>query len=233
MQNVTNGQLHKPDAQRRLAVVLRWRVRLVSHAKVNANWARHRLVLAESTHAVEGSQHFSSNGTSSTIRCSRPRARVGGAVSRWISAPGVVDSPERHRSDAPCQPGRESCRPMRLLVACPECPRQYDASRRHIGSRFRCHCGALVEVRQPQGHDARVVRCSSSGRRGTQPVLPFLPLGLHAARAQSGHGLPAMPGTGQRPGPLLSPLRAPAWFRSIDAGTETAFCCPACRTGGA
>ena len=46
MPNVTDGQLHKPERQRRLAVVLRWRVRLVSHAKVNANWDRHRLVLA-------------------------------------------------------------------------------------------------------------------------------------------------------------------------------------------
>ncbi len=52
---------------------------------------------------------------------------------------------------------------MRLLVACPECQRQYDASSRRTGSRFRCHCGALVEVRQPEGHDAQVVRCSSCG----------------------------------------------------------------------
>ena len=52
---------------------------------------------------------------------------------------------------------------MRLLIACPECHRQYDASARPIGSRFRCHCGAVVTVQQPQGHDAAVVRCSSCG----------------------------------------------------------------------
>jgi Zn-finger nucleic acid-binding protein len=52
---------------------------------------------------------------------------------------------------------------MRLLVQCPQCKRQYDASRRSIGSRFRCHCGHLVQVQQPQGHDARVVHCSSCG----------------------------------------------------------------------
>lgn len=52
---------------------------------------------------------------------------------------------------------------MRLLVACPECHRQYDATGREVGSRFRCHCGTAVEVRQPLGHDARVVRCSSCG----------------------------------------------------------------------
>jgi len=52
---------------------------------------------------------------------------------------------------------------MRLLVECPECHRQYDASRRPAGSRFRCHCGHVVEARRPPGHEARVVRCSACG----------------------------------------------------------------------
>lgn len=52
---------------------------------------------------------------------------------------------------------------MRLLVACPQCRRQYDASARRVGSRFRCHCGQPVTVQEPQGHDAAVVRCSSCG----------------------------------------------------------------------
>ena len=52
---------------------------------------------------------------------------------------------------------------MRLIVACGECQRQYDASGREIGSRFRCHCGKVVTVEQPKGHDAAVVRCSSCG----------------------------------------------------------------------
>jgi Zn-finger nucleic acid-binding protein len=52
---------------------------------------------------------------------------------------------------------------MRLLVECAECSRQYDATRRQVGSRFRCHCGEVVTVRKPRGHDARVVRCSSCG----------------------------------------------------------------------
>ena len=52
---------------------------------------------------------------------------------------------------------------MRLLVKCNECHRQYDATGRKIGSRFRCHCGEAVTVEQPRGHDARVVRCSSCG----------------------------------------------------------------------
>ncbi len=52
---------------------------------------------------------------------------------------------------------------MRLLIACNQCQRQYDATGRPVGSRFRCHCGAVVEVREPRGHDAAVVRCSSCG----------------------------------------------------------------------
>lgn len=52
---------------------------------------------------------------------------------------------------------------MRLLMECPECSRQYDVSRRKIGSRFRCHCGNVVAIRQPRGHEAAVVRCSSCG----------------------------------------------------------------------
>ena len=37
---------------------------------------------------------------------------------------------------------------MRLIVACGECQRQYDASGREIGSRFRCHCGKVVTVEE-------------------------------------------------------------------------------------
>ncbi|MBU4272346.1 MAG: zf-TFIIB domain-containing protein [Planctomycetes bacterium] len=52
---------------------------------------------------------------------------------------------------------------MRLLIACPQCHRQFDVGARPIGSRFRCHCGSVVTVRQPRGHNAAVVRCSSCG----------------------------------------------------------------------
>lgn len=52
---------------------------------------------------------------------------------------------------------------MRLIVACPACKRQYDARGKEPGDRFRCRCGATVTVHEPQGHEARVVRCSSCG----------------------------------------------------------------------
>jgi Zn-finger nucleic acid-binding protein len=56
---------------------------------------------------------------------------------------------------------------MRLLVECPECRRQYDASRRPIGSRFRCACGRVIVVQKSEGHDAQVVRCSACGAART------------------------------------------------------------------
>ncbi len=52
---------------------------------------------------------------------------------------------------------------MRLLVSCHACQRCFDASGRAPGSRFRCHCGAVVTVEEPQGHDAAIVRCSNCG----------------------------------------------------------------------
>jgi hypothetical protein len=121
---------------------------------------------------------------------------------------------------------------MRLLVACPECQRQYDASRRRVGSRFRCHCGALVEVRQPRGRDARVVRCSSCGAPRQEHSLscPFCrsDFTLHerdldtvcpnclarvSDRARFCHhcGLGLVP--------------------ELDAGAETPLPCPACQDG--
>jgi Zn-finger nucleic acid-binding protein/DNA-directed RNA polymerase subunit RPC12/RpoP len=52
---------------------------------------------------------------------------------------------------------------MRLLIACPTCRRQYDASAKAPGETFACVCGASVEVRAARPHDAAVVRCSSCG----------------------------------------------------------------------
>ena len=64
---------------------------------------------------------------------------------------------------------------MRLLVQCPHCKRQYNAGGRSVGSRFRCHCGHLVQIQQPKGHDARVVHCSSCGaaRPENSDVCPY------------------------------------------------------------
>ena len=52
---------------------------------------------------------------------------------------------------------------MRLLIACQQCERQYDATGRAVGTRLRCHCGQAMTVRQPRGHDASVVRCEGCG----------------------------------------------------------------------
>jgi Zn-finger nucleic acid-binding protein len=52
---------------------------------------------------------------------------------------------------------------MRTLVACSECRRQYDASGRSPGTRFRCRCGVVVTIEEPKAHESSVVRCSSCG----------------------------------------------------------------------
>jgi Zn-finger nucleic acid-binding protein len=52
---------------------------------------------------------------------------------------------------------------LRRLVRCGACQRQYDATRRPVGSRFRCRCGAAVEVPEVEAHDAAVVSCRSCG----------------------------------------------------------------------
>jgi Zn-finger nucleic acid-binding protein len=52
---------------------------------------------------------------------------------------------------------------MRLLVACPQCRQQYDATKLGVGKKFRCRCGNVVTVAKPKGHAASVVRCSSCG----------------------------------------------------------------------
>jgi Zn-finger nucleic acid-binding protein len=63
----------------------------------------------------------------------------------------------------------------RQLVACPTCGRQFDASGRGSGTRFRCLCGAAVTVPAIEAHDAAVVRCSSCGapRQGGAPRCSF------------------------------------------------------------
>jgi len=52
---------------------------------------------------------------------------------------------------------------MNILVACPSCHRQYDATGKDPGDRFHCLCGEALTVQQPKAHEAAVVRCSSCG----------------------------------------------------------------------
>ncbi len=52
---------------------------------------------------------------------------------------------------------------LRLLLACDDCGRQFDATHHSIGSRFHCSCGEILTVPEARAHDAAVVRCSSCG----------------------------------------------------------------------
>lgn len=52
---------------------------------------------------------------------------------------------------------------MRLLVRCSQCRQKYDATKRGVGSRFLCRCGTVVEVSEPQSHEASVIHCAACG----------------------------------------------------------------------
>jgi len=57
---------------------------------------------------------------------------------------------------------------------------QYDASGVAAGKRFRCGCGAIVEVPTVEAHEAAVVRCSACGapREGQSPSCSFCDSGF-------------------------------------------------------
>jgi Zn-finger nucleic acid-binding protein/ribosomal protein L40E len=52
---------------------------------------------------------------------------------------------------------------VRKLLSCPACHRQLDATILAVGTRFRCRCGAAIQVPVIDSRDAAVVRCASCG----------------------------------------------------------------------
>jgi Zn-finger nucleic acid-binding protein len=52
---------------------------------------------------------------------------------------------------------------MQLIITCPQCRRQYDGTNRPAGKRYRCSCGAALEVPHLRPAESAVVRCSSCG----------------------------------------------------------------------
>lgn len=82
---------------------------------------------------------------------SRPgRAKFAHGVGQSADSEGAAVTPELET-------------PMRFLVACTDCKRQYDASGLDPGRQFRCLCGRAVTVPEGRAHDAAVVRCSACG----------------------------------------------------------------------
>lgn len=122
---------------------------------------------------------------------------------------------------------------MRLLVECSDCSRQYDASRRAIGSLFRCHCGEVVTVKQPRGHDASVVRCSSCGASRESNRSD------HCSYCQSGFTIHERDLNTVCPHCLARVSDrarfchhcATGLIPELDAGGETDLPCPACQRG--
>ena len=75
-------------------------------------------------------------------------------------------------SDSPSTRPRRPTRPpgpalpsprYRRLVRCDSCLRQFDAGELAPGERFRCLCGAVLEVPASAAQEAPVVRCASCG----------------------------------------------------------------------
>lgn len=68
-------------------------------------------------------------------------------------------------SDSPQPPSRRSPVPARYrrLVRCEVCFRQFDAGEMAPGERFRCLCGASLQVPRTAAQEAPVVRCASCG----------------------------------------------------------------------
>jgi Zn-finger nucleic acid-binding protein len=58
---------------------------------------------------------------------------------------------------------------MPQLAACPQCKLEYDVGNRPIGSRFRCHCGAVVQIRRRLGQAAAA--CPQSGSAAQPETL--------------------------------------------------------------
>ncbi len=52
---------------------------------------------------------------------------------------------------------------MQLIVTCPQCRKQYNGTGQTPGARYRCTCGAALEVPRSRAHEAAVIRCSSCG----------------------------------------------------------------------
>lgn len=80
------------------------------------------------------------------------------------------------RSDSTSSAPETPKQNLRLLLACPTCDLQFDASNRKPGSTFRCGCGTLITVPEiKKKEDSAVIRCSSCGapKRGSEDHCTF------------------------------------------------------------
>jgi len=50
-----------------------------------------------------------------------------------------------------------------MILACPQCSRQYKVDQYPPGKRVRCLCGQAMTVPEPQPHEARMLHCADCG----------------------------------------------------------------------
>jgi Zn-finger nucleic acid-binding protein len=63
---------------------------------------------------------------------------------------------------------RELVKPIRMLLACTACHRQYDVGDHPPGAKVRCLCGALNVVRPPRPRQVEMFHCSNCGGKLAQ-----------------------------------------------------------------
>src|SRR5262245_46567351 len=94
---------------------------------------------------------FSPRSWSSRCSASRTAARAAG--------PRLPVSPaESHASGVAIL-----ARVPAILLACPECHRQYDVGAQEPGSKVRCLCGRVCEVARPRARQVEMLHCSNCG----------------------------------------------------------------------
>ncbi len=75
-----------------------------------------------------------------------------------------------------------------MLIACPDCHRQYDVRDLAVGAKVRCNCGSLVKVKKVVPRQAEMLKCSSCGGTLRKGVDICGYCGSEAALADRGYG---------------------------------------------
>jgi Zn-finger nucleic acid-binding protein len=123
--------------------------------------------------------------------------------------------------------------PLRLLVACPDCHRQYVAGALLPGQRLRCLCGRLLEVPRPSAGEAAVVHCASCGapRPAGAGTCSFCGAPFAADEATRNTICPACCARIPDAARFCPACGVPIDPAAEAPGTDTALLCPACGAG--
>lgn len=77
-----------------------------------------------------------------------------------------------------------------MLIACPDCHRQYDVTSLAIGSKVRCRCGRLSEVPEQKPRKIRMLHCSNCGGKISEQAVACEYCEHEIDRSEEGRGHP-------------------------------------------